>query len=73
MVKQRKVWSSLAKRVSQIDFFRLNVVEEYNNQMNHVNVSDQLQNQYRPDHWMRIRKWWWAFFIWGIGVAAANA
>ena len=22
---------------------------------------------------MRQRKWWWAFFIWGIGVAGVNA
>jgi hypothetical protein len=22
---------------------------------------------------MRHRKWWWAYFIWGIGVAGVNA
>jgi hypothetical protein len=22
---------------------------------------------------MRNQKWWWAFFIWGIGVAGVNA
>jgi len=22
---------------------------------------------------MRQRKWWWAFFIWAIGVAGVNA
>jgi hypothetical protein len=28
---------------------------------------------YWPDHWMRHRKWWWAFFIWAIGVADVNS
>ena len=22
---------------------------------------------------MRNRKWWWSFFIWGIGVVSVNA
>ncbi len=52
---------------------RLNFIDDYNNNMNGADIADQLHNQYRPDHWMRNRKWWWAFFIWGIGVAGVNA
>ncbi len=43
-----------------------------NNNMNGADIADQLWNQYPPDHWMRNQKWWWAFFIWGIGVAGIN-
>jgi len=49
------------------------MIDEYNNKMNGADIADQLRNQYRPDHWMRNRKWWWAFLIWAIGVAGVNA
>jgi hypothetical protein len=51
----------------------LNVIEDYNNNMNLMDIADQLRGSYRPDRWMRQRKWWWAFFIWAIGVAGVNA
>jgi hypothetical protein len=41
--------------------------------MNSTDIADQLRGSYRPDRWMRQRKWWWAFFIWSIGVACVNA
>jgi hypothetical protein len=41
--------------------------------MNTMDLADQVRGSYRPDRWMRQRKWWWAFFIWGIGVAGVNA
>jgi hypothetical protein len=41
--------------------------------MGHVDVSDQLRNYYRFDHYMRKRKWWWSLAFWGIGVQFVNA
>ena len=41
--------------------------------MNLTDIADQLRGSYRPDRWTRQRKWWWDFFIWGVGVAAVNA
>ena len=71
--KRRKVWSAAHKKVLDIGYLRLNFIDDYNNGMNYVDMADQLRNQYRPDHWMRNRKWWWAFLIWSIGVSATNA
>ena len=73
VVKKRKVWSAVHREIREMGFLRLNFIDNYNNNMNGADIADQLRNQYRPDHWMRNRKWWWSFFIWGIGVASVNA
>ena len=73
VTKKRKVWSAVHREIRKIGYLRLNFIDDYNNHMNGADIADQLRNQYRPDHWMRNRKWWWAFFIWGIGVAGVNA
>jgi len=41
--------------------------------MNSVDVADQLRNNYRMDHWLRQRKWWWSIFLWGLGVLLTNS
>jgi hypothetical protein len=71
--KKRKVWDAVHQEVKLIGFLRLNIVDDYNNDMNSTDIADQLRNVYRCDHWMRNRKWWWAFLIWAIGVAGVNA
>lgn len=71
--KSRKVWSQQHNTSQVMKFLRLNAIDDYNQNMNSTDISDQLRNVYRPDHWMRNRKWWWAFFIWAIGVAGVNA
>ena len=72
-VKERSVWSAAIQKKAMMKYLRLNVIEEYNNHMNATDIADQLRGNYRPDRWMRQRKWWWAFFIWSIGVAGVNA
>lgn len=74
MAKQRKVYHQESRKMRMMSYLRLNVIDDYNNKMNNVDIADQLRGHHRPDHcWMRHKKWWWAIFMWGIGVARVNA
>jgi hypothetical protein len=73
IVKTRKVWDTATQQRAIMKYLCLNVIEDYNHHMNSTDIADQLRGSYWPDRWMRQRKWWWAFFIWGIGVAGVNA
>jgi hypothetical protein len=70
--KTRKVWSTAHWKEVMMQYLRLNLINDYNNNMNSVDLADQLRNCYRMNHWMRNRKWWWAIMLWGIGTAATN-
>jgi hypothetical protein len=71
--KERKVHVQSLGHSESMKFLRLNINDSYNNEMGHVDVSDQLRNYYRFDHYMRKRKWWWAIAFWGMGVQFVNA
>jgi len=62
--KERLVFNADTGKTEMIKFLRLGINDFYNNSMGHVDLSDQLRNQYRFDHWLRMRKWWWALFLW---------
>jgi hypothetical protein len=72
IVKERQVWSNSVQRKAMMKYLPLNVIEDYNQHMNLMDITGQLHVNYRPDRWMRQRKWWCAFFIWAIGVAGVN-
>ena len=61
------------QKLESVNFLRLNANDKYNADMGHVDVSDQLRNYYRMDHWLRNQKWWWALFLWGLGVSLVNS
>ena len=71
--KKRFVWSSTKNKLVNVPFFRLNIFDDYNYNMNNVDISDQLRNVYRWDHWMRKRKWWWSLMFWAMQVLMTNA
>jgi hypothetical protein len=73
MVKTREVYCVDTQKLETIRFLRLNVNDDYNAGMGHVDVSDQLRNYYRMDHWSRKQKWWWAIYLWGLGVMLVNS
>jgi len=40
------------------DMLWAEIINEYNNGMNHIDISDQLRNAYHFDHWIHKWKWW---------------
>ncbi|CAB9519576.1 unknown protein [Seminavis robusta] len=71
--KERQVYNVDSGRVEKMGFLRLNINDDYNNDMGHVDVSDQLRNSYRFDHWLQQWKWWWSIWNWAFGVFLVNA
>ena len=52
MQKDQEVWHPGLEKKIKVSFYRLNMIENYNNNMNNVNISDQLRTVYRYDRWM---------------------
>jgi Transposase IS4 len=73
VVKERSAYNNATKRNETLRFLRLNVNDDYSNDMGHVDISDQLRNYYRFDHWLRQWKWWWSIWNWALGVLLVNA
>ena len=71
--KKRKVWNNSTNKLQDVNFLRVNVNDDYNHLMNPVDIADQLRNNYRFDHWMRQKKWWWSIFLWSFGVLLTNS
>jgi hypothetical protein len=47
-IKTRKVWDGTAK--TEMNHLRLNVIDDYNANMNGTDIADQLRGVYRPHH-----------------------
>jgi hypothetical protein len=73
IVKEKAVFNKDTGKTEIMRFLRLNYINDYNYGMGHVDVSDQLRNSYRFDHWLRNTKWWWSIFFWALGVNLVNA
>ena len=46
-----------------VPFYRLNIVDEYNNGMGDMDQADQLCLQYLVHYWLRNQKWWFSIFM----------
>ena len=73
IIKNKKVFSAALKKMITVNFLRLNILDEYNFNMNSVDIADQLRNYLRLDKNIRNWKWWWALFFWGMGVTSVNS
>jgi hypothetical protein len=73
IIKTRLVYCVDTQTTETLEFLRLNINDDYNGDMGHVDISDQLRNYYRFDHWMRKTKWWWSIMFWGLGIQLVNS
>ena len=53
----RKVWHKDLQKMVEMPFFSLNIIDDYNNGINDVDLADQVRNVYHWDLFMRKRKW----------------
>ena len=60
--KESLVFDKVSKKTMKLKFLRLDVTDEYIFGMGHVDMADQLRNQYQMDHWLRNYKWWHTIF-----------
>ena len=56
-----------------MEFLRLNVNDNYNGEMNAVDISDHLRTIYEFNHCLRNKKWLWAILLYAMGVLLTNA
>ncbi len=53
IVNERQVWSNSIQQKAMMKYLCLNVIEDYNQQMNLTDIANQLRGNYRLDRWMR--------------------
>jgi hypothetical protein len=51
--KCRLVFDAEAAKMMELNYLRLNMVDEYNMDMGHVDLADQLRGNYQMDRWQR--------------------
>ena len=73
MQKDQKVWHPGIERKIKVTFYRPNTIDNYNNNMINVDISDQLITVYRYDRWMCKHKWWWSIVSRDLQMLQNNA
>ena len=56
-VKKRIVWDKEKGEKVKVPYYRLNIIDLYNHNMNNVDIVDQLRTVYRFFVWLRKIKW----------------
>ena len=70
--KQHNVWCKYINKIVYLKFYLLNIVDEYNTNMNNVELLDHLLDQYTIENRKKKRKWCIDFFLWVFGVLLYN-
>ena len=72
VTKKRLVWDHSSGMMTEAEFLRLSVNNNYNAYMSMVDQADQLRGYYRPDRFLRQNKWWWSIYFWAHGTVFVN-
>ena len=56
-----------------ISFLRPNFTDDYNNDMDHVDMIDHLEKTYQMGRCLLQRKWWWSIFMWAFDRILLNS
>ena len=57
VTKRRLVWDASSGMMTEAEFLRLSVNDNYNKYMSQVDQADQLRGYYRPDRFLQQNKW----------------
>lgn len=68
----RQIWDAEAKSKMPKVVFRLNVNDDYNNNMNSVDRVDQLFKNYYLKGNFRVNKWWFTIWLWRLKKSVDN-
>ena len=55
--KAKKIWSKELCKNIDLNFLRLKFIDDYNYNINNVNIADQLSQIYSFKHCLRQKKW----------------
>ena len=60
------------EKMIKVTFYRLNMIDNYKNNMNNVDIYDQLRILYRYYWWMHKQKWWWSIAFRALQMLQTN-
>ena len=59
--------------MSDLNYYRPNFSDVYNNEMDHVDITDHLGKNYQVAKGLLQRKWWLSIFFWALDRCILNA
>ena len=71
-MQEKPVFNVDSGKVENLRFLRMNTIYDYNNTIDHVDISDKLKKTYIFDHWLCNCKWWWLLLFWVLAVMLVN-
>lgn len=71
--KTRKIWRKDKQKLVETKFHRHNVIDDYNLNMNNVDVADQLRGAHWFNKFFRLTKWWWSMYFWCFEMLLTNS
>ena len=72
-MKEKKVYNPATAKMYPMKFIRPNFADDYNQDMDHVDITDHLAKNYQLGRNLLQRKWWWPIFLWALMKCIINA